>query len=76
MRAFIIITCISVNRLTRIVGIVPQETLQMANKVVVIYSGGMDSFTVLNRALKDGKEVEVIPEGYIKDPATGKIIKK
>ena len=27
------------------------------NKVVVIYSGGMDSFTVLNRALQDGKEV-------------------
>jgi len=26
-------------------------------KVVVIYSGGMDSFTVLNRAIKDGKEV-------------------
>ena len=29
----------------------------MTNKVVVIYSGGMDSFTVLNRALHDGKEV-------------------
>jgi len=29
----------------------------MTEKVVVIYSGGMDSFTVLNRALQDGKEV-------------------
>jgi 7-cyano-7-deazaguanine synthase len=27
------------------------------NKVVVIYSGGMDSFTVLNKALQDGMEV-------------------
>ena len=27
----------------------------MSEKVVVIYSGGMDSFTVLHKALKDGK---------------------
>ena len=45
-------------------GIVPQETLEMANKVVVIYSGGMDSFTVLNRALKDGKEVFALSFDY------------
>lgn len=34
------------------------------NKVVVIYSGGMDSFTVLNRALKDGKEVFALSFDY------------
>jgi len=48
------------NKLT----IIPQETLQMTNKVVVIYSGGMDSFTVLNRALKDGKEVYALSFDY------------
>jgi len=36
----------------------------MAEKVVVIYSGGMDSFTVLNRALKDGKEVHALSFDY------------
>jgi 7-cyano-7-deazaguanine synthase len=36
----------------------------MANKVVVIYSGGMDSFTVLNRALKDGKQVYALSFDY------------
>ena len=34
------------------------------NKVVVIYSGGMDSFTVLNRALKDGKHVYALTFDY------------
>lgn len=29
----------------------------MTQKVVVIYSGGMDSFTVLNKAISDGYEV-------------------
>lgn len=33
-------------------------------KVVVIYSGGMDSFTVLNRAIKDGKEVFALSFDY------------
>ncbi len=36
----------------------------MAEKVVVIYSGGMDSFTVLNRAVKDGKEVYALSFNY------------
>ena len=36
----------------------------MTEKVVVIYSGGMDSFTVLNRALKDGKEVYALTFDY------------
>jgi 7-cyano-7-deazaguanine synthase len=36
----------------------------IAEKVVVIYSGGMDSFTVLNRALKDGKEVYALSFDY------------
>lgn len=36
----------------------------MTNKVVVIYSGGMDSFTVLNKALKDGKEVYALSFDY------------
>ena len=36
----------------------------MTEKVVVIYSGGMDSFTVLNRALKDGKEVYALSFDY------------
>ena len=36
----------------------------MSNKVVVIFSGGMDSFTVLNRALKDGKEVYALTFDY------------
>ena len=44
--------------------IIHQENLQMTNKVVVIYSGGMDSFTVLNRALKDGKEVFALSFDY------------
>ncbi|WNC70634.1 7-cyano-7-deazaguanine synthase QueC [Thalassotalea psychrophila] len=34
------------------------------NKVVVIYSGGMDSFTVLNRAIKDGKQVYALSFDY------------
>lgn len=37
---------------------------EIAEKVVVIYSGGMDSFTVLNRALKDGKEVFALSFDY------------
>jgi 7-cyano-7-deazaguanine synthase len=36
----------------------------MSNKVVVIFSGGMDSFTVLHRALKDGKEVYALTFDY------------
>ncbi|HBY87635.1 MAG TPA: 7-cyano-7-deazaguanine synthase, partial [Colwellia sp.] len=36
----------------------------MAEKVVVIYSGGMDSFTVLNRARKDGKQVFALSFDY------------
>jgi 7-cyano-7-deazaguanine synthase len=36
----------------------------MTNKVVVIYSGGMDSFTVMNRALHDGKEVYALSFDY------------
>ena len=36
----------------------------MSNKVVVIYSGGMDSFTVLNRALNDNKEVYALSFDY------------
>lgn len=36
----------------------------MSNKVVVIFSGGMDSFTVLNRALRDGKEVYALTFDY------------
>ncbi|CAB0152015.1 7-cyano-7-deazaguanine synthase [Pseudidiomarina piscicola] len=33
-------------------------------KVVVIYSGGMDSFTVLNRALRDGHDVYALSFNY------------
>lgn len=33
-------------------------------KVVVIYSGGMDSFTVLHRALKDGHDVHALSFNY------------
>lgn len=36
----------------------------MSNKVVVIFSGGMDSFTVLNRAIKDGKNVFALTFDY------------
>lgn len=36
----------------------------MSNKVVVIYSGGMDSFTVLNRAIAEGKEVYALTFNY------------
>lgn len=39
-------------------------TENMSEKVVVIYSGGMDSFTVLNRALKDGKQVFALSFDY------------
>ncbi|MEX1222313.1 MAG: 7-cyano-7-deazaguanine synthase QueC [Idiomarina sp.] len=36
----------------------------MAQKVVVIYSGGMDSFTVLHRALANGCEVYALSFDY------------
>ncbi len=36
----------------------------MAQKVVVIFSGGMDSFTVLNKALRDGCEVYALSFDY------------
>lgn len=36
----------------------------MSNKVVVIYSGGMDSFTVLNKAIAEGKEVYALTFNY------------
>jgi 7-cyano-7-deazaguanine synthase len=36
----------------------------MSAKVVVIYSGGMDSFTVLNKARKEGFEVYAISFNY------------
>ena len=36
----------------------------MSQKVVVIYSGGMDSFTVLNRALEQGHEVSALSFNY------------
>lgn len=36
----------------------------MAQKVVVIYSGGMDSFTVLHRAIQDGYEVYALSFDY------------
>jgi len=38
--------------------------LTKTEKVVVIYSGGMDSFTVMNRALKNGKEVFALSFDY------------
>ena len=41
-----------------------KRPVNMSNKVVVIFSGGMDSFTVLNRALKDGKEVYALTFDY------------
>lgn len=36
----------------------------MTEKVVVIYSGGMDSFTVLNKALREGYEVYALSFNY------------
>lgn len=36
----------------------------MSQKVVVIFSGGMDSFTVLNKALQDGHEVFALSFDY------------
>lgn len=36
----------------------------MAEKVVVIYSGGMDSYTVLNKALRQGHEVYALSFNY------------
>ncbi|MFD2095591.1 7-cyano-7-deazaguanine synthase QueC [Corallincola platygyrae] len=36
----------------------------MNEKVVVIYSGGMDSFTVLNKAVKEGNEVYALSFDY------------
>lgn len=36
----------------------------MKEKVVVIYSGGMDSYTVLHRAIKDGYEVAALTFNY------------
>jgi len=36
----------------------------MSNKVVVVYSGGMDSFTVLHTAIKSGLDVYAISFNY------------
>lgn len=36
----------------------------MSQKVVVIYSGGMDSFTVLHKALQEGNEVLALSFNY------------
>ena len=36
----------------------------MSENVVVIYSGGMDSFTVLHKALKAGKKVHALSFNY------------
>ena len=36
----------------------------MSNKAVVIYSGGMDSFTILNKAIKDGLDVYALSFDY------------
>lgn len=36
----------------------------MAQKVVVIFSGGMDSFTVLNKAVREGYEVYALSFDY------------
>ncbi len=36
----------------------------MKNKVVVIYSGGMDSFTLLNRVVRQGDEVYALTFNY------------
>ncbi|ESP93955.1 MULTISPECIES: 7-cyano-7-deazaguanine synthase QueC [Pseudoalteromonas] len=36
----------------------------MSEKVVVIYSGGMDSYTVLNKALQEGHEVYALSFNY------------
>lgn len=36
----------------------------MAQKVVVIYSGGMDSFTVLNKVIQQGYEVHALSFNY------------
>lgn len=36
----------------------------MAQKVVVIYSGGMDSFTILNKAHREGKAVFALSFNY------------
>ena len=36
----------------------------MSAKVVVIYSGGMDSFTVLNRAIQEGYDVYAVSFNY------------
>jgi len=36
----------------------------MSDKVVVIYSGGMDSFTVLNKAIRDGKRPHALSFDY------------
>jgi 7-cyano-7-deazaguanine synthase len=36
----------------------------MSNKAVVIYSGGMDSFTILNKAVKDGLDVYALTFDY------------
>lgn len=39
-------------------------TLQTASRAVVIYSGGMDSYTVLHRALREGYEVHALSFHY------------
>ena len=36
----------------------------MSENVVVIYSGGMDSFTVLHKAIQEGKTVHALSFDY------------
>lgn len=38
--------------------------MNMKEKAVVIYSGGMDSFTILNKALKEGYELYALTFNY------------
>ena len=41
-----------------------KKTKLMSEKVIVIYSGGMDSFTVLHKALADGKKPYALSFNY------------
>ena len=43
----------------------------MKEKAVVIYSGGMDSFTILNKALAEGFDLYALTFNYGQSTAKG-----
>lgn len=52
------------SRYNRALNFINDTEVYMANKAVVVYSGGMDSFTVLHKAIASGDEVYALSFNY------------